>query len=281
MNSNAKTIFYYIVICFSLMFCLYGTTSVLYSAIDTYYAGTPLTEPWDFTALTYAISSVIISGFALLFAYAFLRRLVDRGDVDNDYWLRQWVTYIIVGIAAVTFIWFSTTLFSGFLNATAGAEQSLKVLVNLGLASFIFVFFAYDLTSEFDRKKSIVYTLYGVGAAILLITVASGFHQLPSRSDIRAITLDSRNHTKVRDLRYAIDEYFREKEQLPQDLNVLIDQNRQPKGVFMDENTNELFIYNILDESSFELCTTFNKDYPGSSQRGANKAGKACFDFKL
>lgn len=283
MTSNAKTIFYYIVIFFCLIFSIYGSTTILYETINRLFSenyAAPDTI-WQIRSMTYNIASLIVGGISLAVTYGFLRRLIDQGDVENDFWLRQWATYIIIAIAAVAFIWSSIVLLSDLLSMKEGLHNTLKVLVNLGLSAFVFVFFSYDLKSDYDRKSSVSYSLYALALFIMVFTAFLGFKSIPSQATIKATEVDRKNYENLEKVRSEIEAYFFAENQLPKDLNVLVERRKVFDTDIIDQNTQTTFTYKIEGDSSYEICAQFKTDYKGYTPEQSYSTGETCYPKKL
>ena len=125
-------------------------------------------------------------------------------------------------------------------------------------------------------NQIVSWTTSCVVALVLIISIViSG-----SPSEQRLIRLDERRVENLVRLSAAFDDYWEERDSLPEEINELLD-GRRLSRMPTDPQTALAYEYERLDHDTYQLCATF--DRPSPAQRGedfwVHDAGEHCFSF--
>ena len=115
-----------------------------------------------------------------------------------------------------------------------------------------------------------------VVALVLIISIViSG-----SPSEQRLIRLDERRVENLVRLSAAFDDYWEERDSLPEEISELLD-GRRLSRMPTDPQTALAYEYERLDHDTYQLCATF--DRPSPTQRGeafwVHDAGLHCYSY--
>ncbi len=117
------------------------------------------------------------------------------------------------------------------------------------------------------------------GLAILLVVaaIAMGLVMLGHPSEQRALRLDERRLASLRELRSAIDEYWRMHGRLPDTIG-------EPPILVEDKNdpvTGREYRYRVVTGTTYQLCADFERPTPPDTDPfWTHGVGTRCFDLE-
>jgi hypothetical protein len=122
-----------------------------------------------------------------------------------------------------------------------------------------------------------------VATAVVVVSVVAGIVVVGSPAEGRLEQLDSGRMEDLRGIMSAIDFTFAMDSVLPPSLDDLAE-NPRMKVNTLDPGTLRPYEYRVLDDDSYELCATFDRE--GSEPEGraatafwAHPAGRHCFEL--
>jgi len=143
----------------------------------------------------------------------------------------------------------------------------LKVLVVLLAAGAVFGYYAWDLKRE-KIKSRVPKTLAEILSFVVLASIVAGFFIIGLPAEQRQRRFDEQRVMNLQVVQDRIVNYWRQKEVLPPNLDVLED-NISGFVIPVDPESNLAYEYAIIDELSFKLCATFKtstEDFNSTSQ---------------
>jgi hypothetical protein len=247
-------------------------------AID---AGYRLTSYYE--TLRGALSWLFVTLPIYLFSMRYLRKDYTAHPEKLSIWIRKWLVYFTLFVAALIIIGDIVFLFNSFLDGELTSRFFLKITAVLLIAGSIFGYYFWDIRQEeVEHSKKAKYLVYGVIAAFI-ISIVGGVVIAGSPQKQRALGLDRQRVQELQQIENAIVTYWRQKDTLPESLDP-IDETVGFYGDITDPETTERYTYRITGDLSFELCAEFdlssNED-PGFNDRETSRwrhdAGEACF----
>jgi len=133
-------------------------------------------------------------------------------------------------------------------------------------------------------KLSLGTGILGVATVVVVVSVVAGIVVVGSPAQGRLERLDSGRMDDLRGIMAAIDFTFALDSVLPRSLEEL-SHNPRTQINTMDPGTLEPYGYRVLDEDSYELCATFDRESSEPESRAtvgfwAHSAGRHCFELE-
>lgn len=129
-----------------------------------------------------------------------------------------------------------------------------------------------------EAKKAFL----GFGIAFVVAAIALGLYTIGTPADARARRLDERRVRALQVIAGSIDQYWRDRGQLPPSIAELM---RDPRSVSetKDPVSGQPFAYRIAGERRYELCADFAREASGlpESRQWAHPAGRHCFELEV
>lgn len=208
--------------------------------------------------------------------------------------VRKWLWYITLFVSAVTIIVDLIILVNNFLKGELSTQFFLKVLIVLSVAAAVFGYYLWDLRHR-EKRSSKPKLLALIVSAVILASIIYGFFLIGLPSSQRARRFDEQRANNLSVIQSEIINYWQQKGELPQSLNVL---RSQITGFVppTDPETAQQYEYMTIGQSSFKLCAVFktssnesgpmpmrvmpavpeNWAYP--QQNWSHGTGRVCFD---
>lgn len=98
---------------------------------------------------------------------------------------------------------------------------------------------------------------------LTIIALVYGFSLIPSPMEQQKLHMDHQRVIDLGNIRYAIDAYYTDKQQLPASLEIVKRRGTAYTGTvikFADPETNTPYSYTITSPTSYKLCATFTTD---------------------
>jgi len=247
-----------------------------------------------YDAMRNAIASLIVVWPVFLI----MSRVIDKDIAVHhekaDIWVRRWLTYLTIFVAAITMIIDLITLINSFLSGELTLPFGLKVLVVLLVSGAVFGYEFWNLKRD-PSKGAKELTFMAVGsAAVVVLGIISGFIFVGSPAKARDIKLDAERLNALQSIQYQVVNYWDKTSALPESLVQLND----PITGFVlpvDPITKSSYEYVVNGPLSFDLCATFLRESPAGlampsyaypmydsfgnpiNQDWSHEAGRDCF----
>lgn len=263
-HSRAKDIFLNLVSMITLYSFVAALMNLLFEVINK--AFPQISSYSSYSYYNYGTSSIsfpvatliIVFPLYILFMWLIERDLATTPDARTS-GIRKWLIYItlfisggfIIGdlVAVVYYFIDGQELTAGFL---------LKVLSIFVVAGIVFWYYITDIRNKLSpslRKASAVVALICVIAAIIV-----GFMVIGGPRVQRLAKHDQAKFSAVQSLAYNIRNFYDRSGILPTDLAELAQSNSYGSVKYTDTQTNKPYVYNIIDDTTFEVCAEFNLD---------------------
>ena len=255
----------------ALYISVFTFVSLLFSYID-YSFPDPLEymDPYS-SAMRASIAALIVLFPLALFLMRIIRKGIERDPSRDDVWVRRWALVLTVFVAAVAGTVDLITLINYFLGGDLSTRFVLKVIIVLLVASGFFMHFLADIRGYWTKNPRYARMVGWGAAAVVLISIVSGFFIMGSPSQVRLMRFDD---TKVSDLQIIqsqVTYYWQNKQKLPvssRDLEDPLMGFALPK----DPQSGQDYGYRVTKAPySFEVCAEFNAD----SRTGSTDASVA------
>ncbi|MBI2550951.1 hypothetical protein HYV73_01235 [Candidatus Uhrbacteria bacterium] len=260
--SVAKDVFAYLLTFAMLYVGVISFIALLWQIINVQFPD-PVSFYYDssYDAMRNSIASLIVVWPVFLVMSRYIGNDMAKHAEKADLWVRKWLTYLTIFVAAITVIVDLITLINSFLSGELTLRFSLKVLVVLLVSAGVFGYEFWELRREvkegLHEKK-----LMAIGSiALLVISIAAGFYFVGSPMTARQIRLDNTRISDLQSLQYQVVNYWQTKKTVPntqEDLKDPLIGNVIP----FDPATAERYVYKKNSDLSFTLCAIFSRETP-------------------
>jgi hypothetical protein len=264
-SSSPKEAFIFLMLFAALYTTAFSLGSVLFDMINI---ALPLpNEPAQraINSLRYGLASVIVAFPIFLFMCRIVSRETLRNPGQRISPVRRWLTYMTLFIASVSIVADLITLIIRFLEGDITPRFGLKVIVVGILAGGAFVYYLRDLRRDEDdvvsvsktgKTRSAKLAIAGlVGAVSAVVIIGFWIAGSPMRARIMA-----QDEQRVRDLSVIcqrVERYYVNKGSLPESLAACDINPATFIGQKTDRVTGDPYIYQVQDETHFQLGATF------------------------
>ena len=256
-KSTAKDVFSYL-----LMIIMLGVGVVFFTTLLWQYINVQFPDPLEFyyssaaNLIRQAISALIIVWPVLiLMAWSINRDL--KGDPNKqDIWVRKWLLYLTLFVAAITIIVDLISLTNSFLGGELTTRFVLKVLVILVVAIAVFSFYLWELRRDVKDKTPIHLVAAIVSSVIILGSIIAGFFIVGTPAEQRNIRFDEQRVYDLQSIQSEVITYWVQKDVLPPTLGDLTT-NINGYVAPVDPLTQAPYTYTVKGALDFEICATF------------------------
>ena len=200
-------------------------------------------------------------GIALLIVffptYILLTRLVNqirRTEKEGAYLtLTKWLIYLSLLLGGAILLGDLVAVILTYLNGEITTRFLLKALTLLAVIGAAFTYYIFDARGywkEYEaQSKQYGFAVLAVAIGVLVL----GFYHNETPAEVREMRLDQQQVTDLQEMQYRIEEYYRVENVLPENLAELF-----VTGTPTAPEERADYEYQVLDETSYELCATFS-----------------------
>jgi hypothetical protein len=218
-----------------------------------------------------SIASLVVLFPLALVLLRFIRKGIERDPSRGEIWIRRWALVFTVFLATIGAAVDLITLINYFLGGDLTTRFVLKVAVVFLVAAGFFMHFLADIWGYWNKNPQYARMVGWAAAAVVLITIVSGFFLMGSPSQIRMMRFDDQKVMDLQNIQSQVTYYWQSKQKLPVNSHELED----PLMGFTlpkDPQTSQDYGYRITKAPySFEVCADFNAD----SRTGSTDASVA------
>lgn len=209
------------------------------------------------TPIRFAVASLIIVFPIFILVSWFLNRTYSKEYAVRESKIRKWLIYLTLFVAALAIIIDLVAVINTFLGGDFTIRFVLKALSVLLVAVVVFWYYLDDVRREAPTKLAKPFA-WATGA-IILVSVVGAFFIVGSPATARLMQYDQQKITDLQEIQNRIVYYWQSKEILPASLSEL---NDSIGFTVPTDPQNQGYEYNVLnvENLSFELCATFNKE---------------------
>jgi hypothetical protein len=262
---------------FLLLAVVVTALGTLYFQIINYFFPDPLSSVGYYafaqqsSAILYAIAALLVAFplYCIVVRFWFKRFWEETSTVESK--LTQWLTYLVLLVAAVTIVGDLIWIIYKFLGGEMSIRFFLKTLTILGIAGAVFGFYYYE-RKKIQYREDVSMKTFRMFAQVLggvvVIGLVLGFIASGSPGYQRDLEFDQRRANDLSQLSGCVTSYAREFDRFPENLDEL---ERQSSYYYCaklrDPETDEPYDYQVvrdmtidangIREGAFELCATF------------------------
>jgi len=257
-NNSAKYAFFYMLSLVSLGFMAISTGIIVFQIIDINIKDPLVNIPNSFyhEALRFAISALIISTPIYYLVMRIINKNLESGDLEKDSGVRRWLTYLIMFVASVVVIGYLIGILNTFLSGEITLRFALKGLTAICISAIIFGYYFYDIKREnIKGVKDAVIRIFAISTLVLiLISFIGALLSVESPKEARMRKMDDRLENNIYTIKHSIERYYNNKEELPQNLELLVETDfiYDEDGI-LDPTTKEEIEYNIKSDKEYDL----------------------------
>ncbi len=228
---------------------------IVFEIIDKF---SPDIAKYGGSSLKSSMSGILIASPIFYFSMNAIYSSLKTGELNKDSEVRKWLVYFILFISSVVVIGALMGILNTFLDGALTINFIFKALTVLFIACLIFGFYFYDIKrQEFtDFKVNKVFFL--VSLIFVLSGLIASFFIVESPTEARNRKIDDMILQDFNNIDYALQEYYNKNEELPETLNNLKDSIRYFSLNFVNPVNNEEYVYEIVGEKKYRLCTYFS-----------------------
>ena len=261
-QNNAKFAFFYMLSLFSLIFMAIAVGMIIFQIINKEIIDiiSDSSGRYQPDALKFGISSLIIATPIFFITMRQIYKNLFLGILDKDSAIRKWLSYFILFVSSVVMIIWLIMTINSFLDGELTFKFFLKAITALAIAASIFTFYFYDIKrKEVKEKKDLIIRIYFYASLIVIISVfIASLFVVESPVETRNRKTDEAVLNDFNSIDNAVQNYFREKERLPESLTILKDEFPYiTEDDLKHPSSNENYAYNKLEDRKYELCANF------------------------
>ncbi|MFZ2523429.1 MAG: DUF5671 domain-containing protein [Minisyncoccia bacterium] len=277
LNLGAFVALYTVVI--SLINLLFTVINRAYPQINNNYYG------YNSSAnISWPVAVLVIFFPILIALYWFLEKQYLVDPERQRVGVHKWLSYVTLFLAGLAMAGDLVAVLYFFLNGeelTAGFL--LKVLVVLVISSGIFMYFISDIRGRLNSQKRMVWRV--VAGVMVVASIVWGFSVLGSPYTQRLYKYDDQKVNDLTNISGAIDNYFIQKNSLPNELSDM--SSTYYYFVSVDSQTQKPYEYIKSGSTTYKICAEFNKASPDSDSSvsrpmgvisWSHPAGRHCFE---
>lgn len=264
--STAKDVFLYLLMIITLYVGVFSLLALLFQYVN-YQFPDPL--EWYYRDLFDAIRVSISCLVVVWPVYILTSRAINQGlreDKDKqDMWVRKWLLYLTLFIAAGTVIVDLIVLINSFLGGELTARFALKVAAVLLVSLSVLWYYRWELIRKGTQKTTIPFTAAIVSSVFIIGWIIAGFFLVGTPKTQRAVRMDETRIQSLSQIQYDIMSYWQQTEMLPASLSDV--EKKLGYVLPKDPLSAEAYEYRVLEGLSFELCANFEKEVPAAKGR--------------
>ena len=266
-NTTPKDFFMWVAAIIALYISVGSFIALVFSIVDRLFTvGVTSYHPYS-GGMSFAIASLII----IFPIYILLTRAnnqdVRAHDQKRNLWVHKWGIYLTLFLSASGMLIDLITLVYTFLRGEQmTVEFIVKVLVVLVVFGAVFYYYNKDIKGYWQKNESKSKVIGASVAAVVLVSLISGFFVMGSPSTQRKIKNDRVRISDLQSIQYSIINYYRSKQELPESLEALTDPLEGIGYTPVDPESGLKYGYNLIasegPEPKFELCAKFSLESP-------------------
>jgi hypothetical protein len=234
-----------------------------------------------------AATLVLISTVGLFVTRAFSLKLSKSGSVSLDAGSRIWMLRLILLAASLSAISDVYILITSFMVGTGTAIELIEALITLVVAFGIIMFCVLELQLKTMANRNVMSLYSFLYLVLATITFASAVYKAPPWI-MRLVRQDHRTLSKMNEIGRHIDQYYTKHKRVPENLTLL--EEYVNRDELVDPMTDQLFVYKVIDDKTYEMCGEFRTDRLQAPRRNQRlygrfdkfnyQKGKSCFQLQ-
>ncbi len=288
-TSGPKDFFLQLLATGSLFFSIVSFITLKFQFIEALFPD-PLTYSFFsiIENIRWATSALIVVFPVFMFTSWLIAKEAAQEPEKRELRVRKWLVNFTLFIAAITAIVDFITIIYSYLGGDLTIQFFLKALTILIVASAVFAYYLWDLRRKVTKKSSTKLFAY-IASGVVLASIIGGFFVVGSPATQRARKFDQQRINDLQMVRNQIDQYYSQKQELPQSLQDLA--TTFPGYITpQDPQTQQPYEYIPKNNLNFDLCATFTTKSPELNDESiarpyaiygiedwAHETGRTCF----
>lgn len=234
-------------------------------SLDFYYRGI-------LDAIRWSSSSLIISFPVYILSSKLIGNSIRKTSEKKEIGIRKWLIYLTLFVAAIAIIIDLILLVFNFYSGELTLKFSFKLITVLIFTGTIFGYYLWELgTKKLETKKNKLFCL--LTSVVVITSIVIGFFMAGSPSQQRDVRLDDQRISDLEQIQNEVIAYWQNKDTLPESLSVL---KNDITGFTppLNPETEENYVYEIIDKLSFKLCAEFKTESFEINQKIVNRYPK-------
>ncbi len=269
-KSSAKDVFSYLLMIIMLAVGVVSFITLLFQYVNVKFPDA--LDSWMMQGASVAMRGSISALFIVWPVFILMSWLIAK-DLKADHekqgmWVRKWLLYLTLFVAALTVIIDLITLVNTFLSGEITTRFVLKVLVVLAVATAIFAYYLWELRRDPSVKTQLPKHAAIASSVVVVGAIVASFLLIGSPAKQRDTRMDEQRVWDLQSIQNEVLNYWIEKEELPATLEDLENAftGFQPP---VDPNSNEAYTYTVKSELEFEVCATFETEVTEEKNKNA------------
>lgn len=288
-QSSARDVFSYLLLILMLISSVVSFMTLLWQYINI---GLP--DALDYYSISYdlartAVATLLIVWPVFLGISWLVLKDLSKEPRKQQLWVRRWLLYFAVFVAALATIIDLVTLVNTFLNGEITTRFILKVLAILVVAVSVLAYELWELRRDVTQPTQLPRLAAVISSLAVVIGIVAMFFVAGSPQTQRAIRLDGQRVQQLADIQYQLIDFWQRKQMLPESLDEL---KNELSGYVpaVDLVTGVAYSYKKTGENTFTLCASFDyksldlargqklPPYQSVFDQFSHEAGDVCFD---
>jgi len=216
----------------------------------------------DLSGIRFADAALIIVFPVFLLVSWLIARDIRLSPDRAEVWVRKWLLYLTIFLAAIVSITDLVVLVFYFLNGDLTGRFLLKVLTVFLVSAAVFAYELWELRRTNPSTSAKTQKIWAIAStAVVALSVIGGFFIIGSPFAQRQVRFDERRVSDLQTIQNEIVSYWQAKNLLPSKLDALTNtiSGFTPPT---DPDTAKPYEYRTTGTLSFELCSTFATSQP-------------------
>lgn len=255
-KTTAKDFFLHLGLLISLYAGVGFILDLFFSIIDSTYPAVGDYYYSPYTNISFPVAALVI----LTPVFLVLASLIAKEEVldatKKEIWIKRWSTYLTIFLTGAVAIGDLITVLYTFLDGQDITKAFiLKVLVVFVVAAALFGYFLSGLRGTLSSRSRMVWR--SVVVVLVAVPIVLGFTVIGSPRMQRFGRIDVQKVRDLQSIQAEVISFFQMKGAVPNSLEDL-----QKSSIYFtlpkDIDAGVPYEYRMLQNNSFELCTTFN-----------------------
>jgi hypothetical protein len=269
-KSSARDVFSYLLMIIMLAVGVVSFITLLFQYVNVQFPDA--LDSWMMQSASMAMRSSISALLVVWPVFILMSWLISK-DLKADHekqgmWVRKWLLYLTLFIAALTVIIDLITLINTFLSGEITTRFILKVFVVLAVAAAVFAYYLWELRRDPASITALPKHSAIASSVVIVGAIVASFLIVGSPSQQRATRMDEQRLWDLKSIQNEVLNYWIEKEELPATLEDLENAftGFQPP---VDPNSDKPYTYTVTSELEFEVCATFETEVTQDGNKNA------------
>lgn len=269
-KSSARDVFLYLLMIIMLSVGVVSFITLLFQYVNVKFPDA--LDSWMMQGASQAMRGSI-SALLIVWPVFILMSWLIAKDLKADHekhwmWVRKWLLYFTLFVAALTVIIDLITLVNTFLNGEITTRFILKVLVVLAVAAAVFAYYLWELPRDPSVSTNLPKHSAIASSVVIVGAIVASFLIVGSPSQQRAARMDEQRVWDLQSIQSEVLNYWIEKEELP---TTLQDLENPFTGfqVLVDPNSGDSYSFTVKGDLEFEVCATFETEVSQDKNKNA------------